>query len=42
MIDLSCRRKDGTWFVAMDKWQTVTEMEISESSLCLHVLVSVR
>jgi phosphoribosylformimino-5-aminoimidazole carboxamide ribotide isomerase len=42
VIDLSCRRKDGTWFVAMDKWQTVTEMEISEGSLCLHVLVSVR
>jgi phosphoribosylformimino-5-aminoimidazole carboxamide ribotide isomerase len=30
VIDLSCRRKGGSWFVAMNKWQTVTEMEITE------------
>jgi phosphoribosylformimino-5-aminoimidazole carboxamide ribotide isomerase len=30
VIDLSCRRKDGTWFVAMNKWQTITEMEITK------------
>ena len=29
-MDLSCRRKDDTWFVAMNKWQTVTEMEITK------------
>jgi len=29
VLDLSCRRKDNTWFVAMDRWQTVTEMEIT-------------
>lgn len=30
VIDLSCRRKEGSWFVAMDKWQTITEMEITK------------
>jgi phosphoribosylformimino-5-aminoimidazole carboxamide ribonucleotide (ProFAR) isomerase len=30
VIDLSCRRKDGTWFVAMNKWQDLTDMEITE------------
>jgi phosphoribosylformimino-5-aminoimidazole carboxamide ribotide isomerase len=30
VIDLSCRRRDNTWFVAMNKWQTITEMEITE------------
>ncbi|KAG0652395.1 hypothetical protein D0Z07_1474 [Hyphodiscus hymeniophilus] len=30
VIDLSCRRKNDTWFVAMNKWQTITDMEISE------------
>lgn len=30
VLDLSCRRKDNTWFVAMDRWQTITEMEINQ------------
>ncbi|KAI9746461.1 MAG: Enzyme that catalyzes the fourth step in the histidine pathway [Claussenomyces sp. TS43310] len=30
VIDLSCRRRNDTWFVAMDKWQTVTDMEVNE------------
>lgn len=30
VIDLSCRRRGETWFVAMNKWQTVTEMEITK------------
>lgn len=30
VLDLSCRRKDDTWFVAMDRWQTITEMEITQ------------
>jgi len=30
VIDLSCRRKGETWFVAMNKWQTITEMEITK------------
>ncbi|KFY76777.1 hypothetical protein V499_03690 [Pseudogymnoascus sp. VKM F-103] len=33
VIDLSCRRKDGTWFVAMNKWQDLTDMEITEESI---------
>ncbi|PMD36971.1 Phosphoribosylformimino-5-aminoimidazole carboxamide ribotide isomerase [Hyaloscypha variabilis F] len=33
VIDLSCRRKDDTWFVAMNKWQTITDMEVNEASI---------
>ncbi|KAL9624598.1 MAG: hypothetical protein Q9160_001263 [Pyrenula sp. 1 TL-2023] len=35
VIDLSCRRKDGTWYVAMNKWQTLTDMEISQASITM-------
>ena len=30
VIDLSCRRKGDNWFVAMNKWQTLTDMEVNE------------
>jgi phosphoribosylformimino-5-aminoimidazole carboxamide ribotide isomerase len=30
VIDLSCRRKGDSWFVAMNKWQTLTDMELSQ------------
>jgi phosphoribosylformimino-5-aminoimidazole carboxamide ribotide isomerase len=33
VLDLSCRRKDNTWFVAMDRWQTITEMEINPGKM---------
>ncbi|EXJ63157.1 1-(5-phosphoribosyl)-5-[(5-phosphoribosylamino)methylideneamino] imidazole-4-carboxamide isomerase [Cladophialophora yegresii CBS 114405] len=33
VIDLSCRRKGNTWYVAMNKWQTMTEMEITKESI---------
>ncbi|KAF5873769.1 putative phosphoribosylformimino-5-aminoimidazole carboxamide ribotide isomerase protein [Botrytis fragariae] len=33
VIDLSCRRRDDTWFVAMNKWQTITDMEVNEASI---------
>ncbi|KAI9767062.1 MAG: Enzyme that catalyzes the fourth step in the histidine pathway [Candelina submexicana] len=29
VIDLSCRRKGDSWFVAMNKWQTLTDMEVN-------------
>ncbi|KAF2841460.1 phosphoribosylformimino-5-aminoimidazole carboxamide ribotide isomerase [Patellaria atrata CBS 101060] len=35
VIDLSCRRKGDTWFVAMNKWQTITDMELSQESISL-------
>ena len=31
VIDLSCRRQDAKWFVAMNKWQTLTDMELDKS-----------
>ncbi|KAL2271627.1 hypothetical protein VTJ83DRAFT_998 [Remersonia thermophila] len=34
VIDLSCRRQgEDRWFVAMNKWQTITDMEVSEDSI---------
>ncbi|TGO59852.1 hypothetical protein BOTNAR_0155g00240 [Botryotinia narcissicola] len=33
VIDLSCRKRDDTWFVAMNKWQTITDMEVNEASI---------
>ena len=30
VIDLSCRKKGDTWFVAMNKWQTITDMEVTQ------------
>ncbi|KAK3375127.1 1--5-imidazole-4-carboxamide isomerase [Podospora didyma] len=34
VIDLSCRRRgDAKWFVAMDKWQAITDMEVNEESI---------
>ncbi|OJJ64859.1 hypothetical protein ASPSYDRAFT_140277 [Aspergillus sydowii CBS 593.65] len=35
VLDLSCRRKDNTWFVAMNRWQTITEMEVNQESISL-------
>ena len=31
VIDLSCRRQGAKWFVAMNKWQTLTDMEVDKS-----------
>ncbi|XDG01152.1 hypothetical protein ABKA04_000767 [Annulohypoxylon sp. FPYF3050] len=34
VIDLSCRRRgDDKWFVAMNKWQTITDMEVNQESI---------
>ncbi|KAH6622080.1 hypothetical protein C7974DRAFT_315101 [Boeremia exigua] len=35
VIDLSCRRKDDKWFVATNKWQTITDFELNEESIRL-------
>ena len=32
VIDLSCRREGSSWFVAMNKWQTLTNMEINQGA----------
>ena len=34
VIDLSCRRKGDTWFVAMNKWQDLTDMELTAGKFC--------
>lgn len=35
VIDLSCRRKENRWIVAMNKWQTLTDMDVNEGTLIL-------
>ncbi|KAF2490524.1 Phosphoribosylformimino-5-aminoimidazole carboxamide ribotide isomerase [Lophium mytilinum] len=35
VIDLSCRRKGEKWFVAMNKWQTIADMELNQESISL-------
>ncbi|KAI9878396.1 MAG: Enzyme that catalyzes the fourth step in the histidine pathway [Pleopsidium flavum] len=35
VIDLSCRRKGNSWYVAMNKWQTITDMEVNQESINL-------
>ncbi|MGP8198213.1 MAG: phosphoribosylformimino-5-aminoimidazole carboxamide ribotide isomerase [Limisphaerales bacterium] len=33
VLDLSCRRKDGRYFVVTDRWQKFTELELGPGSL---------
>lgn len=33
VLDLSCRRTDSGWQVAMNRWQTLTEMPVDQSTL---------
>ena len=32
VIDLSCRRRGDRWWVAMDRWQTVTDLEVTKGN----------
>ena len=33
VLDLSCRRVDGGWRIACDRWQTLTDVQVSEETL---------
>ncbi|CAO3617057.1 unnamed protein product [Mucor hiemalis] len=33
VVDVSCRKKNNKWLVAMDKWQTMTDMEVNKDTL---------
>lgn len=33
VIDLSCRRQGSRWVVAMNRWQTTTDMEVNEGTI---------
>ncbi|KAF9462647.1 Phosphoribosylformimino-5-aminoimidazole carboxamide ribotide isomerase [Collybia nuda] len=35
VVDLSCRRRGNRWIVAMNRWQVLTDMEVSEDTLNL-------
>jgi phosphoribosylformimino-5-aminoimidazole carboxamide ribotide isomerase len=38
VIDLSCRRKDDKWFVATNKWQTITDFELNQGMTCILIV----
>ncbi|KAI9837484.1 MAG: Histidine biosynthesis bifunctional protein hisB [Sarea resinae] len=40
VIDLSCRRVGSSWFVAMNKWQKLTDTEVNEGELRGHPIES--
>ncbi|KAF9119148.1 Enzyme that catalyzes the fourth step in the histidine pathway [Mortierella sp. 14UC] len=33
VVDVSCRKRGSEWVVAMDKWQTMTDMKVNKESL---------
>lgn len=33
VLDLSCRRRDGAYYIVTDRWQTYTEVKLSEKTL---------
>lgn len=35
VVDVSCRRRDDKWIVAMNKWQTLTDMEVTKDTLSM-------
>ncbi|KAF8507604.1 Phosphoribosylformimino-5-aminoimidazole carboxamide ribotide isomerase [Gautieria morchelliformis] len=35
VVDVSCRRKHDGWYVAMNKWQDITDMQVNKESLDL-------
>ncbi|KAF9451723.1 Phosphoribosylformimino-5-aminoimidazole carboxamide ribotide isomerase [Macrolepiota fuliginosa MF-IS2] len=35
VVDVSCRKRGDKWLVAMNKWQDITDMEVSKESLDL-------
>ncbi|KAF9534329.1 Phosphoribosylformimino-5-aminoimidazole carboxamide ribotide isomerase [Crepidotus variabilis] len=35
VVDVSCRKRGDIWLVAMNKWQDITDMEVSKESLDL-------
>lgn len=32
VVDLSCRRRGDKWFVATNKWQTITDFELTQGT----------
>lgn len=39
VIDLSCRKRNNSWFVAMNKWQTLTNFEINKGASFERVII---
>ncbi|KAI5120690.1 hypothetical protein M0805_006978 [Coniferiporia weirii] len=33
VVDISCRKREDKWLVAMNKWQDITDMEVCQESL---------
>lgn len=32
VVDVSCRKREGGWWVAMDKWTRITDLEVTKGS----------
>lgn len=35
VLDLSCRKKDGAYYIVTDRWQKYTDVKVSRETLCL-------
>ncbi|KAJ3194327.1 Enzyme that catalyzes the fourth step in the histidine pathway [Irineochytrium annulatum] len=35
VVDVSCKVREGKWVVAMNKWQTITDMEVNQESISM-------
>lgn len=33
VVDVSCRKRDGKWIVAMNRWQDMTDLEVNKTTL---------
>ena len=33
VLDLSCRRKNNSWYIATNRWQTITDTEVNQKNL---------
>lgn len=40
VIDLSCRRQSDRWVVAINKWQTLSDMDLNEGEQNVMPIVS--
>ena len=38
VLDLSCRKRDGDYFVVTDRWQTFTDLKVDRATLALPLL----
>lgn len=40
VVDVSCRKRGNHWIVAMNKWQTMTDMKVTKGKLCFSLSIA--